>query len=61
MESFILTASQLMLALSAITVCVALVCMIVAMLRWLVRAAKSLQEIGRPVERPPVGGGIRKW
>jgi hypothetical protein len=63
MEEFILTASQLMLALSAVTVCVALLCMIFAMLRWLVQVAKSLQSVGGRVERPTVrvGGGLRKW
>jgi hypothetical protein len=50
-----------MLALSAITVSVALVCMIVAMLRWLVRVAKSLSTLDQPADRPTVGGGLRKW
>jgi hypothetical protein len=61
MEQFILTAGQLMLALAAIASCIALVCIIVAMLRWIVRVAKSMQEIDRPVDRPTVGGGVRKW
>jgi hypothetical protein len=60
-EQFILTAGQLALALAGVASCIALVCIIVGMLRWLVRAAKSLQEIGRPVQRPHVGGGVRKW
>jgi hypothetical protein len=61
MEQFILTAGQLMLALAAIASCIALVCMIVAMLRWIVRVAKSLQSMDRPADRPTVGGGLRKW
>jgi hypothetical protein len=61
MEQFILTAGQLALALAGVASCVALVCIIVGMLRWLVGVAKSLQEIGRPAGRPTVGGGLRKW
>jgi hypothetical protein len=61
MEAFILAAGQLALALAGVASCVALVCVIVGMLRWIVGVAKSLQEIGRPVQRPPVGGGLRKW
>jgi hypothetical protein len=60
-EQFILTAGQLMLALSAITVCVALVCMIFAMLRWIVRVARSWSTLDPPADRPTVGGGLRKW
>jgi hypothetical protein len=61
MEQFILTAGQLALALAGIASCTGLVCIIVGMLRWLVRVAKSLQSIDRPADRPPVGGGLRKW
>jgi hypothetical protein len=61
MEQFILTAGQLALALAGIASCIALVCIIVAMLRWIVRVAKSLQSMDRPVDRQTVGGGLRKW
>lgn len=61
MEQFILTAGQLALALAGVASCVALVCIIVAMLRWIVRVAKSLQSMDRPTDRPTIGGSVRKW
>jgi hypothetical protein len=74
MEAFILTAGQLALALAGIASCVALVCIIAGMLRWLVRTVRSMGALPghrRPVdshsvERPSViggavRGGARKW
>ncbi len=45
MESFILTAGQLALALAGVASCIALLCIIAAMLRWLVRVARSLSTL----------------
>jgi hypothetical protein len=45
LNEIILTAGQLALALAGIASCIALVCIIVAMLRWIVRALKSLAEL----------------
>jgi hypothetical protein len=61
MESFILTAGQLALALAGIASCIGLVCIIVGMLRWIVRVLRSLSTMDRPADRPTVGGGLRKW
>jgi hypothetical protein len=61
MEEFILTAGQLMLALAAVTVIVAMICAIFAMLRWLVRTLKAMGSLDRPPERSTIGGGLRKW
>jgi uncharacterized iron-regulated membrane protein len=60
-EQFILTAGQLALALAGVASCVGLVCIIVGMLRWILRVARSLKTLDRPVDRPTVGGGLRKW
>jgi hypothetical protein len=38
-----------------------LVCIIVGMLRWIVRVLRSLSTLDQPAERPTVGGGLRKW
>jgi hypothetical protein len=61
MESFILAAGELALALAGVTSCIALVCIIVGMLRWIVRVLRSLSTLDQPAERPTVGGGLRKW
>jgi hypothetical protein len=61
MEAFILTAGQLALALAGVASCIALVCIIVGMLRWIVRVLRSLSTLDQPAERPTVGGGLRKW
>jgi hypothetical protein len=61
MEAFILTAGQLALALAGVASCIALVCIIVGMLRWIVRVLRSLSTLDRPVDRPAVGGGLRRW
>jgi hypothetical protein len=61
MEGFILTAGQLALALAGVASCIALVCFIVGMLRWIVRVLRSLSTMDPPVDRPTVGGGLRKW
>jgi hypothetical protein len=60
-ESFILTAGQLALALAGVASCMALVCIIMAMLRWIVRVLRSLATLDGPADRPTVGGGLRKW
>jgi hypothetical protein len=68
MESFILTAGELALALAGVASCVALVCLIAWMVRWLFRvlasahlALKSMSVLDDPTDRPTIGGGVRKW
>jgi hypothetical protein len=61
MEAFILTTGQLALALAGIASCVALLCIIAAMLRWLFRVVRSTVLLGDPTDRPPIGCGLRKW
>jgi hypothetical protein len=45
MESFILTAGQLALALAGIASCVALLCIIASMLAFIVRKLRSLSTL----------------
>jgi uncharacterized iron-regulated membrane protein len=61
MEEVILTAGQSMLLLAAVTCIVAMVCAIIGMLRWLVRTVRAMGSLDRPVDRPTLGGGMRKW
>lgn len=61
LNEVILTAGQLALALCGIASCMALVCIIFAMLRWIVRTVRAMGSLDRPPDRPTVGGGLRKW
>jgi uncharacterized iron-regulated membrane protein len=61
MEEVILTAGQAALALAGIASCLALVCIIIGMLRWIVRTVRAMGSLDRPVDRPTIGAGMRKW
>jgi hypothetical protein len=75
LNDVILTAGQLALALAGIASCIALLCIIVGMLRWLVRTVRAMGALPgdrrpstyypRSVDRTVIGGGVRgsarKW